>query len=334
MPGDGRNDTGFSALMRHSMAWPWNFTSLCVSIEIVAGGDADLLEDQIDVGDHLGHRMLDLNAGVHLDEIELAVLVQELDGADAEIFDLAHGVGDDLADLVAHLHVERGRGAFLPHFLMPPLQRAVALAEMDGVALAVAEHLDFDVARPFQIFLDIDRVVAEGGAGFGARCSQRRAGLVLASHHVHAAAAAAGGGLDDHRIADLARHLVGLRVGGEPAVGAGHDRNAELLGGALGRDLVAHQADMFGARPDEMQIVLAEDFGKARIFRQEAVARMHGVGAGDFAGREQRRDVEIAVLGRRRADADALVGEPHMHRRFIGGRMHRDGRDAELLAGA
>jgi hypothetical protein len=29
--------------------------------------------------------MLDLDAGVHLDEVELAVLVEELDGADAEI---------------------------------------------------------------------------------------------------------------------------------------------------------------------------------------------------------------------------------------------------------
>ena len=68
--------------------------SLCLSVKLVAGGGADLLEDQVDVGDHLGHRMLDLDARVHLDEIELAVLVQELDGADAEIFDLAHRLGD------------------------------------------------------------------------------------------------------------------------------------------------------------------------------------------------------------------------------------------------
>ena len=64
-----------------------------------AVGDADLLEDEVDVGDHLGHRMLDLDAGVHLDEVELAVLVEELDGADAEIVELAHRLGDDLADL-------------------------------------------------------------------------------------------------------------------------------------------------------------------------------------------------------------------------------------------
>ncbi len=84
--------------MRHSMAWPSNLMSLCLKREVVAGGDADLLEDQVDVGDHLGHRMLDLDARVHLDEIELAVLVEEFDGADAEIADLAHRLRHRLAD--------------------------------------------------------------------------------------------------------------------------------------------------------------------------------------------------------------------------------------------
>jgi hypothetical protein len=50
-----------------------------------AGGDADLLAHQVDAGDHLGDRMLDLQARVHLDEVELAVLVQELDRAGAAV---------------------------------------------------------------------------------------------------------------------------------------------------------------------------------------------------------------------------------------------------------
>ena len=107
-----------------------------------------------------------------------------------------------------------------------------------------------------------------------------------------------------------------------------------FLGGALGLDLVAHQADVLGLGADELHAVLGQDFGKARVLRQEAVAGMHGVGAGDLAGRQNRRDVEIAVLRRRRADAHALVGEAHMHGVGVGGGMHRDGRNAEFLAGA
>ena len=53
-----------------------------------AGGDADLLAHDVDAGDRFGDRMLDLQAGVHLDEIELAVLVKEFDGAGAEIAQL------------------------------------------------------------------------------------------------------------------------------------------------------------------------------------------------------------------------------------------------------
>ncbi len=150
--------------------------------------------------------------------------------------------------------------------------------------------------------------------------------------HPHAASAAAGRRLEHQRVADVAGEIGRGRIGADVAVGAGNDRNAELLGGALGGDLVAHQADVLGPRSDEVHIVLGENFGKARVLGKKAIAGMHGIGAGDLAGGEQRRDVEIAVLGGGRPDADALVGQAHMHGVFIRRRMHRDGGNAELLA--
>ena len=48
-------------------------------------GDADLFTHQIDSGDHLGHWVLDLNAGVHFDEVKRAVFVEELERAGAAI---------------------------------------------------------------------------------------------------------------------------------------------------------------------------------------------------------------------------------------------------------
>ena len=89
---------------------------------------------------------------------------------------------------------------------------------------------------------------------------------------------------------------------------------------------------MFGLWPDEMQIVLAEDFGKAGILRQKAVAGMHGVNPGDLAGCKQRGHVEVAVFRGRRADADTLVGQTHMHGVGVGGGMHRHGSDPQFLA--
>ena len=71
--------------------------------QLLARGDADLLLHDVDAGDHFGDRMLDLHARVHLDEVELAVLVQELERAGAAVADLAAGFGAALADLVDQL---------------------------------------------------------------------------------------------------------------------------------------------------------------------------------------------------------------------------------------
>src|SRR5579863_3001433 len=110
--------------------------------------------------------MFDLYAGVHFDEIELAIIVEEFDRAGAFIIHLAHGIGADLADLKPLRQIERGRGAFLKNLLMAALQRTIALAEMDRMALAIAQNLNFDMARIVEEFFEVDCVVAESRFGF------------------------------------------------------------------------------------------------------------------------------------------------------------------------
>src|SRR5690606_2337794 len=129
----------------------------------VAGGDAELLADQADAGDHLGDRVFDLDAGVQHDEVEAAVLVKELEGAGAAVPDDDAGLGADLADLRALLGGDAGGGSLLDVLLVAALHRAVALAQVDGVAPAVGEHLDLHVARVLQELLHVDHVVAERG---------------------------------------------------------------------------------------------------------------------------------------------------------------------------
>ena len=57
--------------MRASIAQPSSRTSCLAQPQLLAGGDADHLLDQIEAGDELGHRMLDLQPRVHLEEIEV-----------------------------------------------------------------------------------------------------------------------------------------------------------------------------------------------------------------------------------------------------------------------
>ena len=91
---------------------------------------------------------------------------------------------------------------------------------------------------------------------------------------------------------------------------------------------------MRGRRADEGQAVRLDHFGERGVLRQEAVARVDGVRPGDGGGGQDGGHVEVGIARRRRADADALVGQAHMHRLGIGGGMHGDRGDAHLAAGA
>ena len=47
------------------------------NLQLLAGRDADLFANEIDAGDQFRDRMLDLNAGVDLDEVKVVLLVHQ-----------------------------------------------------------------------------------------------------------------------------------------------------------------------------------------------------------------------------------------------------------------
>ena len=57
----------------------------------LAGRDADLFGHDINPGDEFCHRMLDLYAGVHFNEVELTVFVEEFERAGTAVADLSGG---------------------------------------------------------------------------------------------------------------------------------------------------------------------------------------------------------------------------------------------------
>ena len=65
---------------------------------------------------------------------------------------------------------------------------------------------------------------------------------------------------------------------------------------------------------------------------QEAVAGMHGLGAGRLAGLDDLFGDEIALRSRRRADMHRLVGHLDMHGVAVGVGIDGDRRDAHLAA--
>ena len=140
------------------------------------GRDADLLLDDVDAGDELGDRVLDLDAGVDLEEEEVALVVeQELEGAGVGVLDRARRVDDRAPQLAPHLLGDRHRRPLFEQLLMAPLDRALALAEVDDRAVMIAEHLELDVARVLDVLLDVDVADAERGFRFALRGLERLA---------------------------------------------------------------------------------------------------------------------------------------------------------------
>ncbi len=164
-----------------------------------------------------------------------------------------------------------------------------------ALPVAVAEHLELDVARVAEIFLHVDGVVAERRAGFGRGLAHQAFELFLARHDLHAAPAAARRRLDQDRVADLLRQALCFPDRLERSFRAGDERQAELGRGALGLDLVAHRPDMLGLGADPDDVVELDDLRELRVFGEEAVAGVDGVGVDHFGGRNDVGDVEVGI---------------------------------------
>jgi hypothetical protein len=272
---------------------------------------------------HFGDRVLDLQPRVHFQKVEAAFAVeQELDRAGADVL---HGLGGShrrRAHACTQGGIDGGRGRFLEYLLVPALDRTVALAEVDDVAVPVGKHLHFDVPRFDHRALQDQLVRAEGVGGLGPRRAQRRRQLSQVGHQAHAAPAAAGRGLDHDGNADLARLREQRLVGLVGALVAGHAGHAGSQHQALGGGLVAHLLDGVRVGADEHQAGGLHRTRKGGVLRQEAVAGVDRVGAAGGGSAQHGVDAEVAVAHRRRADAQRLVGLLHMQRAGVGLAVH------------
>ena len=126
--------------------------------QLASLGDQDLALDDVDSGDDLGDGVLDLEPGIDLDEVERAGLVidQELDGAGVLVTDLSADRECRLADGVAYRWVEVGGRGDLDDLLMPPLDRAIALVEVNQMAVPIAQKLHLDVLGAADELLEED----------------------------------------------------------------------------------------------------------------------------------------------------------------------------------
>jgi hypothetical protein len=279
----------------------------------LAGSDAQLQLDEIEARDHLGDGMLDLQARVHLQEVERPLgREQELHRAEVRVADGAGGSDGGGAHARAQVRVDRRRRCLLEHLLMPPLHRAIALAQMDASPVRVGEHLDLDVAGADHALLEDQLTGTEGARRFRPRRGECGGQLFLGRHETHAASAASGRGLDHYRKADALGLTRQRGVGLIAALVARHTWHAGLQHAPLGGRLVAHGGDGVGRWADEDEPCLGAGTRKVGILRQKAVARMDGVGAEALGGGDDRGGVQVARARFRWPDAGGNVGGAHV----------------------
>jgi hypothetical protein len=121
---------GSSAVMRHSMAQPFVLDLFLLPAQTPAVGDGHHFLDDIHTRHQLGDRVLDLQAGVHLQEVEAAALIQqELHGAGAVVADRLGGLDGHIAHARSQVGVDRHRRRLLDQLLMAALNRAFPLAQ-------------------------------------------------------------------------------------------------------------------------------------------------------------------------------------------------------------
>jgi len=229
--------------------------------------------------------MLDLEPRVQLHEVEAALRAeQELERARIPVAELETGALDRGLHLLTQRGRERGRGRLLDQLLVPPLDRAFALAEREDSSLPVRKHLDLDVPRRNDRLLEVQAAVAERGVRLGGRALEDVLELVGRLHEAHPAAPASRRRLQQDGIAELVGR--GARVVWPNRVlRAGDERHLCLRHRGLRLDLVAHLLHGLGRRADEDEVVVRAGAHECGVLGEEAPAGMDGVAAGRLPGR-------------------------------------------------
>ncbi len=279
--------------------------------------------DEVDAVDQLGDGVLDLQAGVHLEEEEAVGLgvVQELDGAGAPVVDRCGGGVRGLVQSRARLVRQPRSRRLLDHLLVATLDRAVALAE-DEDAARVADDLHLHVARVLDVRLEEHGPVAEGALRLGARRVDLAVQVVEGAHDPHAAAATACRRLHQQGQVGLPRLRRALE-----------DGYAGLPHQLLGSDLGAHLLDRPRRRTDPDQTGVGHGAREVGVLGQEAVARMHRVGAGSPSRVDEQVDPQVGVGRSAAGQVHGGVGLADVGQPGIRVGVHRHRLDAEAAAG-
>ncbi len=277
-----------------------------ILLEGVAFGDAELEGDEVEGEECLRDRVLDLEAGVHLQEVRPAVRDEELDGPGAGVVDGAGGTYGEVVEFTGEFGRQARCRGLLDHLLVAALEGAVPGAERPHRAVGVGEDLHLDVAAVLDVGLHEHLAVAEGARRLRAGRGQFAVEVGEAPYDAHAASAAARRRLHQDR-----------------QVGLGDVREGAMPISSLAR-LGRHRLDRLRRRSDPGQARVDDGACEAGVLGEEAVAGVDGVGAGGDGGLHDQVAAQVGVGGGRARQSYRRVGHARVEGVLVGVRVHGD----------
>ncbi len=298
-------------------------------------GHADLQRNEVKPRNHFCDRMFDLQTRVHFHEIERTVgIEQKLNRPCPRIANRLGGGHGGGAHFGANICGKPRRRRFFNHLLMAPLDGTVTFEQINRIARVIGKNLNFDMARPRQVFFDEHMFIAESGQRLALRPRKGFAELRRVFNHAHALAPATGGCLDKQRVADFIRlrrqKLFILLV----AVIAGHQGHARFFHQSLRFGFAAHGADSRHGRAYKDEASFGDRFGEIFVFGQKPVSGVNGIRPRLFGGIDDFGDIQITFACSRRAYQHGFVRHIGVQRGAVGFGINGNGGNPHLAAGA
>ncbi len=291
-------------------------------------GHRDLQGHEVDTGHGLRHRVLDLEAGVHLEEVRLArvevgIADEELDRPGPDVADRLRGGQGGRVQRRPHLVADARRWRLFDDLLVATLDGAVAIAQHPDRAVGVGEDLDLDVASRRQIGLDEHRTVTERRSCFGRRGSELASQLPSLGHDPHSASATTGRCLDQQREVGVHQRVDVHR----------EDRHARGGHDLLRPRLRAHRVDGIGRGPNPDQPCRLNRTREFPTLREESIARVDRVRPRGQRRRDHEITAKVGVSGSAARHTHCGVGLADERCAGIGVRVHGNGPDPQGSTG-
>src|SRR5438552_2017029 len=275
--------------------------------------------------------MLDLQASVNLQEIEIAALhiVDKLHRSRRLVFHRLRQSHRRADKLFPDRAPQSGCGGFLNNLLVSPLHGAIALSQGGHRAAAVPEDLHLEVSGLRDESLQVHVSASKMRLAKVRDRVKRLAQFLTTTAQTDPDPTASSGTLQHHRVTDA---FGGFDRGWYvfEQFAARQERHVVLGGNPTRHMFQTKVAHLLRSRPNEHNSVRRASLCEARILAQKTVSRMNSVCLCFARSLKQDRYREIAMRGLWRTDANRFVGLIHMNRVAVSFGIHGNRADSHL----